>query len=238
MTLRQASRYMCICEGAFISDWQHAKFDLAKQGMCQVCQEPDTQMHWLQCPKYAELRASRPEISSWSRILPYSFLHHLLVPGSPDAKLLGRPLVDIPRAAAIFHSEPSAGAQHLFTDGSSLSTASWAVVNASTGGIVSGGHLANNQQSRNSSGYYGICLWVQHYGCTACIRSDSLNTARAAKSFMAGQNTCSIVDNHDLQQDLFDILGQLDADQVCFNWIPSRLDPTLCETEVEEGGGT
>ena len=46
LTPLQASQYMCICEGAFISDWQHAKFDLAK---CQVCQEPDTQMHWLQC---------------------------------------------------------------------------------------------------------------------------------------------------------------------------------------------
>ena len=81
------------------------------------------------------------------------------------------------------------------------------------------------------------CLWVQHYGCTACIWSDSLNTVRAAKSFMAGQNTRSIVDNHDLQQNLFDMLGQLDADQVCLNWIPSHLDPTLCETEVEEWVG-
>ena len=139
-------RVLALQSGAFISTWQHAKFDVTKSAICSHCLVPDTQMHWFRCPKYVELRAAQPALLPIIRDAPACVLHHLLMPRSPFARDLKAYFLNIEDRVKTFLSQPSEGVQHLFSDGSCFTypakccnTAAWALLNATTGQLIGHG---------------------------------------------------------------------------------------------------
>ena len=117
LTPLQLAQINCIREGSFISPWQQSRFDLTKHADCAVCNVPNTQLHWVECPKFAEHRLDQPEILTWLQTKPCSFMQHLLVPRSPYLKKYRQTLLQTP-CSFEFYSKPTGGMQHIFTDGS------------------------------------------------------------------------------------------------------------------------
>ena len=54
LTPLQLAQISSLREGSFVSPWQPSKFDLTKSPLCDSCGVPDKQLHWLECPKFAE----------------------------------------------------------------------------------------------------------------------------------------------------------------------------------------
>lgn len=57
LTAIDLARVKALQSGAFVSSWQHAKYDKTKQPICQHCLQPGTQQHWLKCPRFAAQRS-------------------------------------------------------------------------------------------------------------------------------------------------------------------------------------
>lgn len=74
LTPLQLAQISCIREGSFMSPWQQSRFNLTKHADCEVCNVPHTQLHWVECPKFAEHRLDKPEILTWLRTKPSSFM--------------------------------------------------------------------------------------------------------------------------------------------------------------------
>ena len=149
------ARIRALQTGAFISSWQHAKYDKTKQPICQCCFVPDTQKHWLICPRFAEQRDANGDNLAWVHEAPQCLTLHLLVPRSVYVLQMKKYFMEIPDRSQLFLSAPRTGVKnHVFTDGSFIkgvvsitSRASWAVVNASTGQTVSHGCVPGLLQS-------------------------------------------------------------------------------------------
>ena len=139
VTPTELGRVMSLQSGAF-SDWNQAKFDPPKNGVCQRCLAPNTQMHWLQCPAHAHLRQEMDETFASASAAPGCLVHHLLVPRSPSEVEMKAYLMGIEDQTGHFHSEPGLGLQNLFSDGSFcsehpiyLGVRAWSLINATTG---------------------------------------------------------------------------------------------------------
>ena len=139
---RQLAQIRAIQEGAFLAPGQQAHFDASKQALCHLCGVPDAQTHWLKEGHQADL--CQADIADQ----PDYVLQHLLMPVSPDLPALHRVLEAIPRTFD-YMTAPVGPVQHLFTDGSriehqgpSTALASWSVINATSGLVVSHRRLA------------------------------------------------------------------------------------------------
>ena len=117
-----------------------AKFDVSKTGLCRHCQVEDTHEHRVRfCPLFAAIRKDHQWVCDAWPALPLCLTHHLLPPVCPlesDVRAYLHSISDFRHHIVDFH--PSAGRQHLFTDGSclypthpTLALASWAVVTLS-----------------------------------------------------------------------------------------------------------
>ena len=201
LTPLKLAQINCIREGSFISPWQQSRFDLTKHADCAVCNVPNTQLHWVECPKFAEHRLDQPEILTWLPTKPCSFMQHLLVPRSPHLKKYRQTLLQTP-CSFKFYSKPTCGMQHIFTDGSctrhaggTAPLAAWAVVSASSSDVISGGHLAGFTQSSNRAELQALIAavsWIATYQCNAQIWCDSKSTVQVATALQQGDHSCSV----------------------------------------------
>ena len=77
-TAADLARVRALQTGAFVSNWQHAKYDTTKQPVCQICFQLGTQRHWLCCPRFAEYRATCGDLQTWMSTAPSCVVHPLL----------------------------------------------------------------------------------------------------------------------------------------------------------------
>ena len=244
LTPVQLGRLMAIHEGAFLSPWQQAKFDQRKNPICQCCQVPDTQIHWLSCRRYTHLRRDM-RILTWQQSLDVSFTQHLLVPRSPWLAKLKQYFVTLPTAFE-FQSLQGSGKQDIFIDGSCIhhgpgriAVAAWAIINATTGDILATGPLSGIRQvigRAEATALLGAATWALQTGLPVHVWCDSKFLVDKAKvileaPFDADDNEG---ENHDLFDQLRAIFVQLTPSQLTLTWIPSHLDPSLCDTPFEE----
>ena len=208
--------------------------------------QPDTQKHWLRCPRFDELRAECPDLLSWIDDAPSCVVLHLLAPRSPFTLLLKRYFLDLPDLSKCFHSLPRTGIRNqLFTDGSffkgfvfNLDRAAWAVVNASTNQTISYGCVPGILQTIGRAELLAIISaveWAVAHDTLITIWTDSASTCSRANlllhqpraAFLAGEN-------HDLWQRLAEALERTAFEQVIICWTPSHIDVACCDTSQEE----
>eukprot|EP00435_Cladocopium_sp_Y103_P074403 s90_g48.t1 len=245
-TAIDVARIRALQSGAFVSSWQHAKYDTTKQPVCQFCLQPDTQMHWLKCPRFAAQRTDCGDLLSWIDRAPSCLAHHLLAPRSPFVLPLKRYFMDLPDLSNCFHSTPRTGeTNHVFTDGSffkgivpNLDRAAWAVINASTQQAISYGVVPGLFQSIGRAELWAVISaieWAVMHSATLIIWTDSASTCSRAQALQhEGMPFFFGGENHDLWSRLAAALSQTSIDQVTFRWIPSHVDTSLCTTTEEE----
>lgn len=137
-----------------------------------LCGVKDTQSHWLDCPRYAWVRA---EVECWQNHHGHdavALLSHLL-PSRSFAAAWKRALLEIPDTTGCFLSSPGQGVQHMFTDGPATMPltparmAAWACINASTAEFVAMGYLQGTQQASDRAEFLAVLSaieWQCHFG--------------------------------------------------------------------------
>eukprot|EP00435_Cladocopium_sp_Y103_P058026 s363_g20.t1 len=245
LTATNLARVRALQSGAFVSSWQHAKYDRSKQPICQCCMQPDTQHHWLRCPRFAAHRTDCAEFLSWIDELPTCASLHLLAPRSPFALPLKQYFLQIPDTSRDFSSSPRPGmTNHVFTDGSHfkgivkcLNRSAWAVVNSSTGCNISHGCVPGLLQTIGRAELWALISaveWSIKFNVSVVIWTDSAGTCRKAVAVLHGEATVDIGENHDLWMRLEYLLTQINEGQVEFRWTPSHIDSAMCDSSYEE----
>ena len=246
LTPADLGRVLALQTGAFVSNWQHAKFDHTKQPICSRCLVPNTQKHWITCPLLAPLRVDCAEMLGWFREIPACTLHHLLVPRSTAYAKMKSYFVSLEDSVEVFLSNPGENVQHLFCDGSFFqrkpkiaSSASWSVVNSTTGAIVGTGWLPGPLQSIARAELYAVLVaasWCKQHGVPVRLWCDSASTVRQAQMLLRGDWRPPSLNgsNLDLWCRLADVFQEVPDDlfQIC--WVPSHLDEVACSDSLEE----
>lgn len=156
-----------LSSGAFMTNYEHSRYDEQKTPMCPHCQVEDDRAHWLICPRYQMIRDEIPAWRADNVELPACVVHHLLVPRQSylvDWKqLLCQPADDDSRFLVF---PPFSGYHHLFVDGSCLQhrhsvldVAARGIVNATTSMVVA------------HSGLFGITQTIDRAELTAVVRA-------------------------------------------------------------------
>eukprot|EP00435_Cladocopium_sp_Y103_P047482 s1110_g14.t1 len=239
------ARVRALQSGAFVSSWQHAKYDLTKQPICQCCFQPDTQTHWLRCPRFAAQRADCADFLTWIDDMPPSASLHLLASRSPFAVPLKQYFWTIPNESCTFYSTPRQGEiNQVFTDGShfqgvvkELNRSAWAVVNSTTGKTISFGHVPGLLQTISRAELWAVISaieWALQYDTTVLIWTDSASTCSRTKSLLAGEPLMDAGENSDLWHKLATLLARTNNEQIDIRWIPSHIDDSLCDDSHEE----
>ena len=244
LSVSDLSRVMALQTGAFVSSKQHSKYDPSKTGECPICHVPDTQRHWFDCPRFGNFQPQTSTLREWLDDVPLCVLHHLLPPRNPFVFSLKKYFCSLEDVSGRFISPPVAGHQHLFTDGSCFNrpvafstSASWAVVNATSGLVTGHGLLPGVWQSSARAELFAICAalqWIIHFQVAATIWCDSQFVVKGVQNILSGKwiVVTTSVANHDLWARIFDFLEQIDKTQLFVNWIPSHLDG--CNLGFEE----
>lgn len=124
--------------GAFMTGYEHAKYDEEKMPFCSLCGCEDDRLRWLVCSRFQHLRDAIPDWQPDNLELPDCTLHHLLVPRQ-RCLVEWRSLLLVPRehGKGFLVRPPRTGYHHLFVDGSCtsdthpvLNLAAWGIVNA------------------------------------------------------------------------------------------------------------
>ena len=245
LTALDFSRLLALQEGAFLSPWAQAKFDSTKKPVCTLCSTPDTQQHWLVCPRFASLRTDEFQVSVLGQHLPESLKAHLLPSRSPWAVPFKQYFMDLDPTVH-WVSSPGEGTQHLFVDGScfdngiSIATcAAWGVTNATTGRPVSTGHLHGFTQSIGRAELVAACValrWGLIHHCTVWLWTDSKYVAGILHRLLDRDPSLPsfALENHDLIEDLWHLTQEYEPEQLKVTWIPSHLDAGACTTDYED----
>ena len=244
---KDLARVRALQSGAFVSTWQHAKYDKTKQPVCQLCMVPDTQKHWLRCPRFAPQRTTCGLTPRHFLDAPDCVVLHLLAPRAPLTLRLKQYFVSLEDLSKSFmSSKVMNGVNHIFTDGScfpgvtpSVTTAAWAAVNASSGEVLGSGHLPGLQQTiarAELMAFTAATSWTLRYEAHSVIWADSATTVQRAVFLQQhpGYVITTAWENHDLVQKFQVELQQAPDSVVEFRWTPSHLDLELCETDVED----
>ncbi|CAL1170378.1 unnamed protein product [Cladocopium goreaui] len=246
MTALELGRTMALQCGAFLSDWHQAKFDPAKQQICQLCLVPNTQRHWFVCPHFDNVRTEIMEPFNWISEIPDCTVSHLLVPRNPYAVEFKSYFLSLEDATGSFHSEPGEGLQNLFSDGSFFpgipkiaGVGAWSLVNATSGQVIGAGPLHGLTQSiarAELCGALAAIKWVAHFQTMACLWCDSKHVVDGLQALLDGRWTTqdSICENHDLWQQAEAMLADIPDGHFQVNWTPSHLDFVQCESTWEE----
>ena len=244
-TTLDLARVRALQTGAFISSWQHAKYDKTKQPICKCCLVPDTQYHWLHCPRFAHQRAECGNALDWVDDAPQCLVLHLLAPRSNHVVPLKTYFIELPDRSCTFLSTPRTGIKnHIFTDGSFFkgvvsitNRAAWAVVNATTGQTVSYGCVPGLLQTIGRAELWA-CIsalaFALRFGVDIIIWTDSATTCDRVTRALQHLDVQRSASNHDLWDMLLDLAHQSTPGQVEARWIPSHVDVTLCESLEEE----
>ena len=118
MSSLDRARLSALHSGAFVSNYEHSKYDSEKTPMCPSCNTEDDREHWLHCPRFQHLRMNT---SGWlpdNVELPKCTIHHLLVPRLELLVSWRHLLYAIPDSTQAFcFPLPKNGLHHLFLDG-------------------------------------------------------------------------------------------------------------------------
>ena len=224
--------------GAFLSPAAQSKFDVHKEGCCELCQVPDRQEHWLVCPRYAQVRASIQDWPTDIHTWPLALRAHLLPDRCHHRDEYLRALLAIPDGSGVFHSHPGAGRQHIFTDGScmkdidsSLTLCSWATLNATTRQIISSGTLPGLSQTIPRAELFALLSavrWIAIHQIPADCWIDNKQVAQGAELVLQNGRVPPHWSNQDLWQRLKASLEQCIDLDIRFHWWPSHLAASCC----------
>ena len=250
MTPLELGRTMALQSGAFLSDWNHAKYDPTKPAICARCLVPNTQRHWFQCPEYEHIKQEMAEDFLWTQDVPDCLLHHLLVPRGRHEAEMKAYLMGIEDRTGCFHSKPGPGLQNLFSDGSFcpsqprvFGVGAWSLVNATTGEAVGAGLLHGIVQSITRAelcGALAAIRWTAFHQVPVCLWSDSKSTVDGLLAILGGiwHPEETICENHDLWHQISVLLADMRADLFSVQWTPSHLDLVRCTSTCEEWQAT
>ena len=225
--------------GAFLSTFHKSKFDCGKIPSCSLCEVQDDVPHWFECPLKNVARTVRDEVNTW----PRSFCCHLLPPRCERLDELHCYFAQLPPELDVFYSGPTGlEVQHLFTDGSCISSsdrriswASWAILNSSK--IIAASLVSGLEQTIARAETLAILCalqWTISMRAKVCVWSDSRYVVRNIwhlQKFM----TCPWNWSHqDLWQRILTLLQQVPDEDFQVRWIPSHLDDALCESPFED----
>ena len=236
LTALDRSRRAALQCGAFMAADVQSKFDAEKSALCSHCQVPDGQDHWLVCPRFSHLRrdeslcVGRPEPgTAWST--------HLLPGRNPFSRDLKLAFTSI-KLCFDFLSSPSEGCQHLFTDGSFVSfdgfyhgIAAWGIWNQTTGQPVIAQHLGGLPQTIDRAeltALYGALEWASCNRCQVHVWADSQYVVNGFHHLMHWGTVPVHWDNQDLWGPVLQLVLGLEFQPGC-TWVPSHLDPSLCD---------
>ena len=111
------ARLPALHSGAFISNAEHAKYDMEKFAICHICRLEDDREHWLICPRYQHIRQSIPGWFPDNVEQPRCVLNHLLVSKLEPLLHWRQMLYELLDETQNFYFEPpKQGLQHLFID--------------------------------------------------------------------------------------------------------------------------
>lgn len=244
LTAHQTSLQSALQSGAFIDSWVHSKYDMTKQGHCQLCGCPNTHSHLLVCPKYSSLRAkfslTSADLLSW----PQSFSLHLLCPRSPFVDDLRAYFLQLPDTTALFESIPTGEEmEHLFTDGScfadgrwEIHCASWAVFNANSQQAVATGWVPGLAQTIGRGELMALVAALR-WALRHAVRTHIWMDAKFVHEGYEQRRHGFVGDLSDTHADLWLQVEQMIAEGVgtlASSWIPSHLDPSRCENPFED----
>ena len=138
-------------DGTFLEPSQHTKYDLGKDALCPLCQQPDSMEHrCTSCPARADIYADHQEIlSKWNSMAQAKRIHLLpsenpFWPCFKQHVSARKDIINRRYGGAAPHGEVS----HLFTDGSAhggphklYQLGAWAVVDAAQDQCIARGAL-------------------------------------------------------------------------------------------------
>ena len=217
--------------GAFVDAASHAKFDLSQSGLCPECHSPDTQQHWLQCPRKRTLRLSAGLTDDLCAHGELALRVHLLpsrCPVKPWLKLYFARL----SPSFEYWAAPTAGWQHVFTDGSCMGNstpvpyASWAVVLANVNETLAAGHLAGLVQSSDRAEITAVLAaldWATWHGVQLHLWVDSKFVVDCVNLLIRHGTVGRHWAHQDLWQQVLSRLEMLPTQPRC-TWIPSHWD--------------
>eukprot|EP00438_Fugacium_kawagutii_P020571 Skav226934 [mRNA] locus=scaffold965:110011:119532:+ [translate_table: standard] len=219
--------------GAFISSFNHSKFDATKSSACTLCGVANTQQHMLVCPKYESIRSGLADWDSLFGTDTAAMSVHLLPSRPVEFATWKSMLLAIPDDSGTFWSRPCGDRpQHLFTDGSATggpySYASWSCLNASSGQIISCGWVPGLGQNSDRAELWGAISalrWVLLHWVPSHLWLDAKFVADGMCYFQE-HGHIGPWKHHDLWTVLTDLLVQLTGLQLGIHWVPSHLDDT------------
>ena len=232
-----------LLSGAFIDNAQKAKFDVTKTATCRSCGQPDTHAHWPGCPGLLRHHVDVTQVGELST-LPVPTRAHLLVARAPMLGQLKQALLALPDCTEEFFSTPGAGLQELFSDGSHqghahpyLRKSAWALLNASTGLMVSGGSLHGLLQSSDTAELTALSSalkWAVCYQCKIRCWIDSKFVVDSVVWLMKHRYVPPQWQHQHLWTQILDLLDQLHEATPEFRWIPSHVEPQKSEDPYDD----
>ena len=242
LTSLQRSLVDALRSGAFMDRSSQSKFDLTKMALCSQCGVEDNTLHWLECPRYASLRAQMGSWQNHHSMDSKSLKAHLLPSRSPFAGPWKQALMMLPSSRLDFLSSPSTGLQHVFTDGSATSSlepfgiAAWGCLNANTGQLISIGHVSGLQQTSDRAELEAIVSsleWQHRFQVPMHLWIDSKFVADGLL-YLLTSGVTGTWRHFDLWQRAGQLVHQLGQLELVPHWIPSHLDQQRLECPFED----
>ena len=245
MTALELSRTLALQEGAFLSAWSQAKFDNQKEAMCKQCMMPDTQSHWLRCPRHQQHHTDSLMLIVGGPPLKTALSNHLLPDRSPWINSFKKYFLELD-SSWHWASQPGTGTQHVFVDGSCFphiptyaTCAAWGALNATTGKPIASNPLAGISQTigrAELTAALAAVTWTLSFACDTWLWTDSKYVANIIDRILQGDPAFPTVtmENHDLINTLWETMQELAPGQLRVTWIPSHLDPQHCDEGYEQ----
>eukprot|EP00435_Cladocopium_sp_Y103_P054257 s825_g17.t1 len=240
-TALDMARLSALHSGCFMSNAQHAKYDLTKTARCLACDVPDDLLHWLVCPRHANIRQEIPKWQDRTQHDTTALRMHLLPSRSPFARPWKQALLQLDDLSGTFLF-PSKY-QHAtcvyrwnsHQDWHSFDIAAWGSLNATTGLAIAAGPVPGlNQTSARAELFAALSAlkWQNRHQVDMTLWVDAKFLSDGIEYIQlhgeAGDWSHS---------DLWFLIAeqiQLLTTALVPRWIPSHLDPTLLECPFEE----
>lgn len=245
MNSLERARVSALHSGAFMTNYEQAKFDPEKTPMCPLCNCEDDRRHWLLCPRFQHFRHQITGWQSDNLELPHCVLHHLLVPRQQCLVEWRAQFCQPEGDGNVFLvAPPKHGFLHLFIDGSCfshtypmLNVAAWGVVDATNQQAVAASVLTGITQTIDRaelSALVAASTWPQNSEVGLCIWSDSLSTIQVAEQLMREMQLPDHLENSDLWLEVLELLQGRTGLETEFRWIPSHLPREAGEDPFED----
>ena len=239
LTSLQQSLQGSLQSAAFMDSSLHAKYDLTKSCTCALCGVPDTQLHWLECPRFGSVRSFIGAWQSHHSLDTTALKAHLLPSRSPCAVQWKRALMVI-EDPKYFSSQTWGGHTtrvHRWTCLESEIAFSIGIMgkvesSASTGQRVSIGYVPRLCQTNDRAelcAVVSVVAWQNYYAADVHLW---INSKFVVGSLLFLQQHTTIGDwaRRDLWEQLKDLFLQLGSLRLVPHWVPSHLDPQqLCD---------